>query len=54
MALLELHVDVGERLVDPLPHGDEPVVDDDGIEDDRDDDREKDPFHAASPCDRFA
>ena len=54
VALLQLHVDVGKGLRDPLPQRDEAVVDDDGIEDDRDDDREKDPFHAASPCDRFA
>jgi hypothetical protein len=52
--LLQLHVDVGEGLRDPLPERDEPVIGHDAVEDDRNDDREKDPFHAASPCDRFA
>ena len=27
MPQLELHIDVGKRLVDPLPHGNEAVVD---------------------------
>ena len=52
--LLQLDVDIGEGLGHALPQRDEPVVGDDAVEDDRDDDREKDPFHAASPCDRFA
>jgi len=29
VAQLELHVDVGKRLTDPLPHRDKLVVDDD-------------------------
>ena len=29
MALLELDVDIGEGLADPLPQGDKAVIDDD-------------------------
>jgi hypothetical protein len=39
VALLELHVDVGEGLVDPLPHGNQAVVDRDRPQDDNDDHR---------------
>ena len=53
VALLELHVDVRISLRDALSQRDEAVVDDDEIEDECDQDREKDPFHAASPCDRL-
>ncbi len=43
MALLELHVDVGEGLVGPLPHGDEAVVDADRPDDDHGNGTEHDP-----------
>ena len=43
VALLELHVDVGEGLVDPLPHGDQAVVDHDRPDHEHDDDAEDDP-----------
>ncbi len=52
VTLLELHVDVGERLVDPLPHGDQPVVDHDDPDHERGDDSENDPGrsrHAGLP-----
>jgi len=40
VALLHLHIDVGERLADPLTHGDEAVVDRDDPHDEDDDDAE--------------
>ena len=43
VALLELHVDVGERLIDPLPHGDEAVVDHDDPQHENDNDTEDNP-----------
>src|SRR6185312_8800661 len=43
VALLELHIDVGEGLVGPLPHGDQAVVDADGPYNDYDNDAEDDP-----------
>jgi hypothetical protein len=41
--LLELHVDVGKRLIDPLPHGDEPVVDHDDPDHEQRNDTEDNP-----------
>src|SRR5664279_1678670 len=52
VALLELHVDVGEGLVGPLPHSDEAVVDTDGPDHDYDNDAENDPAgggHGTAP-----
>jgi len=43
VAQLELHIDVGERLADPLPHGDELVVDHDDPQDEDDNHSENDP-----------
>ena len=43
VALLELNVDVGKGLADPLPHGDELVVDHDDPQHDDDDHSENDP-----------
>ena len=43
VALLELDVDVGERLVDPLPHRNEAVVDHDDPHHEHDKDTENDP-----------
>ena len=43
VALLELHVDVGEGLADPLPHGHELVVDHDDPQHEDDDHSENDP-----------
>ena len=43
VAQLELHVDVGEGLADPLPHGDELVVDHDDPQHEDDDHSENDP-----------
>jgi hypothetical protein len=41
----QLHVDVGEGLVDPLPQADEAVIDEDGIDGGGGDDAEDDPTH---------
>ena len=43
VALLGLHVDVGEGLVDPLPHGNEAVVDHDDPSEQNDDHTDDDP-----------
>jgi hypothetical protein len=43
VALLELHVDVGESLVGPAAQGDHGVVGRDQIDRDRGDDRQQDP-----------
>src|SRR5262249_7157542 len=43
VALFRLHVDVGEGLVDPLAHGDEPVVDRDDPQHEHDDHTDDDP-----------
>jgi hypothetical protein len=41
--LFRLHVDVGERLIDPLAHGDEAVVDRDDPQPEHDDHADDDP-----------
>ena len=41
--LLQLDVDIGKRLSDPLPHRDELVVDHDDPKNENDDDAEYDP-----------
>src|SRR5262245_23092767 len=43
MALLELHIDVGEGLVGPLPHSDQAVVDADRPDNDQGNDTEHNP-----------
>ena len=43
MTLPHLHVDVGIGLIDPLPHGDEPVVDHDDPQHEQDDRADDDP-----------
>jgi hypothetical protein len=54
VALFRLHVDVGEGLVDPLPHGNEPVIDHDDPQHEQDDHTDDDPGggsgrHEAAP-----
>src|SRR5215475_8320961 len=43
VALAQLDIDVGEGLTDPLPHGNEAVIDADEPHHDRDNDTEDDP-----------
>ncbi len=45
VALLELHVDVGEGLADPLAQGDQPVIGAEREENENDEDAENDPAH---------
>ena len=50
VAALELHVDLRERVLEAVAQRDQPVVDRDRPDDERDDDSENDPAHGFSPC----